>query len=282
MRLTIKPNLRSAVSIGRQSVMVLACGLVWLPIASHSAPRLWTVHANQEPLAMVLHRFAEDANVEVRSFTSLQGRVTLHAKQRNVDDILHQLLRFHSYIHRTTADGHSVWILSGPTTPVNYREPSGPLKNNPLADVTHLATEDNVDLATITQAAIDIDPRVRMEAVVGLGEHGDAASLAWLAQAINDADQRVRIAAVDSLENIGGAPATRILAEALSHPDAATRESAAYGLAAIGGPMALAALTSARDDPDIAITEIISELIDELELPQHSNRGDRIEVVSAL
>ena len=272
-----EPTKRSAATPSRQGVFVIAllATATYFPVTAGAAP-LWSVHADGEPLAITLARFALAANVQVRALTPLQETVTLHIERDDVGQVLDLLLRDYSYIHRSTPQGHQLWVLNAPR---RHAVPALPSSLNPAqhnratqnqAQHRQAIAEDNIAFSTLVQNSIDAEPHVRNEAAVGFGELSGQAGLPWLEQQLNDPDRRVRIAAIESLASIGGVRATELLARALSSPDRKTREHAANNLADLGGQNVMAALRRARNDPDPRLRELIEDLIKELELPEHT------------
>lgn len=113
-------------------------------------------------------------------------------------------------------------------------------------------------------ASSDPDPRVRREAVYGLGEIGEEAGLEVVEQALGDPDSGVREAAVEAVADRGGRGAVAALAAVLGDQDPALREQAVYALGELGGGDAIRLLRQALADEHRLVRAAAAEVLDEL------------------
>ncbi len=104
---------------------------------------------------------------------------------------------------------------------------------------------------TLARLVGDSDPGVRMLAIEGLGQTGDAEQIPLLAKAAEDQSRRnkqVRVAVAHALGNIGGAKALDALNTLAADPDPGVRQGAAEAYGRIGGPKAVKALEALKRD----------------------------------
>src|SRR5437867_12327339 len=86
------------------------------------------------------------------------------------------------------------------------------------------------DLEGLSRAASHSRSKVRLAAVVAMGELGDQRAAGSLVTRLADPDEQVRIGAATALGRVGAPESARPLRNALSDPDPGVRHAAAESL----------------------------------------------------
>ena len=160
---------------------------------------LISVRATDTSMRDVLDAVGKNCDIEIRSNAAMEQRVTVDTGLRRVPELLHSLLRDHSYILQYSgsgADGGSLWILA-PAAESDKQPGWSTGGSDPSLDAVVL------DLS-------DPDPEVREEAVLTLGDIGGAQVLPFLTQSLADRSGDVREAARALLDDLDVAGASAL------------------------------------------------------------------------
>lgn len=152
------------------------------------------VRATAAPLRAVLEAIGRECDIAIRSHAELQQPVTVSLGPAPATEVLHRLLRDHSYMLLAglgADDDRLLWILA----------PGG----------TAAAAGWSSDVSAIDASAIDAlvvaladpDPAVREEAVLSLGDIGGESVLPFVTQSLSDSSDDVRLAAEAVLDDLG-------------------------------------------------------------------------------
>lgn len=149
------------------------------------------LRATEAPLRALLEAIGKECGIDIRSGAALGQPVTVALAAMPVSDALRRLLREHSYILLSGAEGggvHSLWILA-PAEGEDEPRHGWSLGRDAAIDA-------------IVRDLGDPDPEVREEAVLSLGDRGHESVVPFLLPALVDPSGDVRRAAEAVLDDI--------------------------------------------------------------------------------
>lgn len=239
-----------------------------------------TVLASDASLREVINHIALHQQLKVESHSALDESVTTELAGQSLLHILKRLLRDYNFTLQTTAgrmsDGDHVagklWIFSRhphaadvgnavdhfgkqmPDDPGWAMQRISSRNNLQRLDATAVLTAFGGDdtFAALAAAVFDADPKVRLEAVAGLGQSHDPAARSLLEQSLLDSDPTVRQSAVRSVAErveAGDQAALALLAVPLLDPAEPLRAVTVDLLADLEGSEATQLLQQALTDP---------------------------------
>lgn len=135
---------------------------------------------------------------------------------------------------------------------------SGTEAERALAEWAWRRGPDRADAAALVEGLGSADPCVQRVAARLLGLLDDAATVSDVSRVARTGTGRIRLAAIMSLGQVAREEAAEVLAAALHDPDADVRRAAAWALAGSGRHAPLRVLASALGDRDVILRENVA------------------------
>lgn len=146
-----------------------------------------SVNAADATRKAILEALAAKGLLDVVSAQSLDQRIDFDARSLTLGELLHRLLRQHSFVYLRQPGIDRLWILaaSDARPAAGWRTPTTAVHRHVRFELT------------------DPDPEVRMEAVLAASELSTATAVQLLVPAVRDPAPAVREAAEAILDDIG-------------------------------------------------------------------------------